>query len=387
MNKRQRRVVILLSVLAVVFLLSGCTSRNVVNVGWTSVTATEDAVYSAMADGTMAAIDPESGQSIWYYPVEVASSSGFSLFGGNDDETGDSALQAVYGSPTVTDMGILVGAFDGQVYLFDAVTGDYSVIYTAEAAVVGGIAYQDGVAYFGSSDNKVYAVDVATSDLVWGAPFESADIIWSRPVVDDTHVYVAAMDHNVYALDLATGAEDWRYEAESAFQATPVLYNGVVYAGCLDKYVYALDAITGELLWEQPVDGWVLGAMVVYDDYVYVATLDGMVHSLSVTDGSARWEPTALGADTQSGVVRNEGHLVVATSSGEVWSIDPETGAKVRLYPDVGEIGETAATGSVLSTPAVVGDKAYVGTTTGYLFALDLSEPGSTELWLYSAAN
>jgi len=340
-----------------------------------------------MADGTMVAIDAESGQKIWYYPVNVASSGGFSLFGNKDAETGDSALEAVYGDPTVTDMGILVGAFDGQVYLFDAETGDHSVIYTADAAVVGGVAYQDGVAYFGSSDDKVYAVDVATGDLVWSEPFESGDIIWSRPVVDDTRVYVTAMDHHVYALDIATGNIVWQYEAESAFQATPVLYDDVLYAGCLDKNVYAFDAEMGNLIWEQPVDAWVLGSMVVYDDYVYVATLDGSVHALSVTDGSARWEPTALGMDTQSGVVKNEGHLIVATSSGEVWSVDPETGKKTRLYPDVGEIGETAATGSVLSTPAIVGDRAYVGTTTGYLFALDLSEPGSTELWLCSAAD
>ncbi len=69
---------------------------------------------------------------------------------------------------------------------------------------------------------------------------------------------------------------------------------------------------------------------------------------------------------------------------GELWRIETATGDRTRLYPESGEIGLDTGMGAILSAPAVADGWAVIGTTKGYVVALDASASGATERWTYA---
>ncbi len=80
-------------------------------------------------------------------------------------------------------------------------TGD--VVYSSPAVV-------DGVVYFGSDDNHLYAIDIKTGEEKW--KFETGAEVWSSPAVVDGVVYFGSDDNHLYAVDIKTGEEKWKFE-------------------------------------------------------------------------------------------------------------------------------------------------------------------------------
>lgn len=60
----------------------------------------------------------------------------------------------------------------------------------------------NGVIYFGSIDNSLYALNASNGQLIWN--FQTKDQIWSSPAVANGVVYIGSFDHSFYALDANT---------------------------------------------------------------------------------------------------------------------------------------------------------------------------------------
>src|SRR5687768_2838963 len=76
--------------------------------------------------------------------------------------------------------------------------------------------------------------------------FATGSAIRSSPAVVDGVAYVGSKDGHVYAVDVATGAERWRHATGGPVVASPAVADGVVLVGSFDGFFYALDAGTGE---------------------------------------------------------------------------------------------------------------------------------------------
>ena len=92
-------------------------------------------------------------------------------------------------------------------------------------------AVSGGVVYVGSSDNRVYALDASTGDLIWS--YETGDYVFSSPAVSGGVVYVGSRDNRVYALDASTGDLIWSYETGDEVWSSPEVSGGVVYVGSI----------------------------------------------------------------------------------------------------------------------------------------------------------
>lgn len=74
-------------------------------------------------------------------------------------------------------------------------------------------------------------------------------LIFGTPAVTDGVAYVGSYDGNVYALDTADGSENWRLETGGKVQSSPAVANGTVYVGSDDNHVYALSESDGSEEW------------------------------------------------------------------------------------------------------------------------------------------
>ena len=91
----------------------------------------------------------------------------------------------------------------------------------------------NGVAYIGSNDDNVYALNASTGAKLWS--FATGESVYSSPAVVNGVVYVGSFDHNLYALNATTGMELWSYTTGNIIDSSPAVANGVVYFGSVDN--------------------------------------------------------------------------------------------------------------------------------------------------------
>ncbi|HYR90143.1 MAG TPA: PQQ-binding-like beta-propeller repeat protein [Terriglobia bacterium] len=135
-----------------------------------------------------------------------------------------------FGTPTVFDGRVFVGAADGTVYSLDARTGCVYWTYAAVAGVRISPVIGNGSVYFGDLRGNVYALNASTGTLTWRARADEHPlaVITGSPKLDSGRLYVPVSGRDesiaatnpayecctfrgsVVALDAATGTRVWR---------------------------------------------------------------------------------------------------------------------------------------------------------------------------------
>jgi len=268
----------------------------------------------------------------------------------------------------------------------------------------------NGLVYFGSGDNNIYALEAATGSLKW--KFKTGDVVHASPALSNGTLFVGSWDSYLYALDATTGKEKWRFKTgedpdihnQQGIQSSAAVANGMIYFGCRDSNFYALDASTGKKLWAFPNKGsWVITSPAVSDGKVYFATSDtGLFHALDAKTGSPifsidfkHWpmfsSPAIVGGFAYIG--SHDGRLLAIDLKSQklAWSFDTD-GRKqnAATYTKEGGVPKYEAaffdffyddmvagqqkmlsTGAVLSSPAVAGNSIVFGSTDGSVYALE----------------
>jgi len=85
-------------------------------------------------------------------------------------------------------------------------------------------------------------LNATSGSKLWSYPTGSQ--IESSPVVANGVVYFGSDDNNVYALNAQTGATVWTFGTGGLVDSSPTIANDVVYVGSNDDKVYAFGAVT-----------------------------------------------------------------------------------------------------------------------------------------------
>ena len=204
--------------------------------------------------------------------------------------------------------------------------------YQTSGSIFSSPAVANGVVYFGSDDNNLYALNAATGQLKWS--YRTFGQIPSSPAVANGVVYVGSLDSSLYALKAATGQPIWGFPTGGPISSSPAVANGVVYVGSQDNNLYAFNAATGQQLWNFPTNNqtpfW--SSPAVADGYVYVASQDSNLYAISATTGFVVWS-LSTGVDSSfllttpavaNGVVYVAStwflYAISATTEQQIWS-------------------------------------------------------------------
>ncbi|MFF8713089.1 PQQ-binding-like beta-propeller repeat protein [Streptomyces sp. NPDC015184] len=268
--------------------------------------------------------------------------------------------------PTIANGVVYFGSNDNNVYALDAATGKKhwsldtgSVVYSS-SVVVGDLLY------VGTYLNGLYAVDAATGKRRW--VFGDGSIFWSPVVVDDV-VYVGSSNGHFYAVDAVTGKQKWSFRCRKNGDVTeaPVVVNGVVYFGSDDDHLYALDAETGKRRWAFPVLDGVNSAPVVADGLVYISS--SRLYAVNAATGKQQW--SRVGAKYKNPVAGNRALLSPTVADGVVYvgdsieylfALDAATGKKRWAF-------ETES--NIFAAAAVADGVVYVPSADSNLYAVD----------------
>ena len=174
-------------------------------------------------------------------------------------------------SPVWSEGVIYFGSDDNNMYAVDAETGHQKWKYVTQGPVPCSPAVVGGVVYFASYDGKFYALNAATGRLKWKFAtagerrFEAKgldglqpknqtiadpwDVYLSSPVVVNGTVYFGSGDGNLYALDAGSGELRWKFQTGDVVHASPAYDSRHAVRGSWDSYLYAVDAETGREKW------------------------------------------------------------------------------------------------------------------------------------------
>ncbi len=235
-------------------------------------------------------------------------------------------------------------------------------------------AYKE-LAFIGSYDTNVYALNLATGAFTWKYPTHGG--IASSPVVDQSNrlVMFGSEDKTFYALDYRNGKISWSYTTQDKIRSTARIANEVdaVFFGSDDGHLYALGSPNGRFLWKYQLGEAVRSRPVIANDLVIVGSESGELFSLGL-DGKRKWSYRTKRAVTSSPYVdTNEGICYVGSMDGFLYALDSSNGFSSWRY---------RTNGPIISSPIVEGDLVFFGSTDGNLYALNAQT--SKEKWKFA---
>lgn len=219
-------------------------------------------------------------------------------------------------------------------------------------SVVSSPSIADDIAYFGSQDKHIYAVDAKDGRLIW--KFATEARISSSPAVVNGKVYTGTDDGTVYCLNAynsdllwatpAGGFVEANFAASVMLRSSPTVVGGYVYVGALDNNTYCMNANTGTVEWTFGTGGYITSSPAVVDGAVYVTSQEpdsGALYKLSASDGSQIWKkslpyfPTFMGGvDMHSSPTVADGMVFAASSTSAYYGINADTGDLIWTFKD-----------------------------------------------------
>jgi eukaryotic-like serine/threonine-protein kinase len=314
--------IILLVLLAGIITLSGCSSsRGAIARGWAGGVLADDILFVGSMKGNLVSVNATSGGLILSVPLETATpSSGFLSCGRA------SPAIVMYKSPVMAkDLVCVAGYNNGKVYAFGSedLREEPRWVYPRQDTlengyIVGGLTYDNGKLYYGTSIGKVFALDAAEGYKEWDIDLSKK--IWSTPAVSGNVLYIGSFDKKLYALNTADGSTKWEFETEGAIASTPLVVGNTVYIGSFDRYMYALNADTGSLKWKFMADNWFWSRPILYGNTLFAPCLDGKVYLIDINNGEKKAEYN-LESPISSSPVIVDNNIAVATQGGTIFSI------------------------------------------------------------------
>ena len=351
-----------------------------------SPTVADGRVYVGSAANAVHAFDAASGEVRWEFET----------------------TSYVETAPTVRDGRVYAADADGVVYVLSTDGEEVWRRETERNLHAKTLAVDDARVYVGTAGNmpavvsgetnrskagKVVALDAEDGAERWS--FSGPEDWFTGPALGDGRVFVGNHDGSVSALDAEGGEEVWSWSpaeadgiGESMVLVPPTFADGTLYVPLHGSgWLVALDADSGDVAWRRDLKaGNVKSSPAVTDDRIYLGAtvirgvaLEGAVETDVATDEGRTGEPDETDRERTTGAAKTT-RRPERTPTGT-----PESGTTGTLYAlareDGAEVWRHETDRDFRSSPAVVGDRVYVGGGDG---AVALTRENGEEVWTVS---
>ena len=235
------------------------------------------------------------------------------------------------------------------------------------------------------------SAEVGPSNLSLSWRYKTGGSIISSPSVYDNIAYVGSTDGYLYALDAWDGSLKWKFKTEDLIESSPAVVDGRVYTGGDDGYVYCLNAYTGSLQWKTFVNGnlpFTFGNLVlksspaVVNGTVYIGSLDGYLYALNADNGNITWKTQALGPIESSPAVADGAVYFTAEEAtfGGFYKLDAKTG-NVLWKKELAYRSSFTGGNQMLGSPSIAEGMVFASSNWGDYFCFDAETGGL--LWRF----
>ena len=300
----------------------------------------------------------------------------------------------------IVDNVVYLGALDGILYAIDAQSGESMWTYHTESSIKASPSYLNGVVYFGDGDGIFHAVDIATQKKKW--QFKTEGEIISSANFLDNNVLFGSYDGFLYCLNKNNGDFLWKYKTEGYVHGTPAVWSQaddsnskqdfVIVTGC-DSYLRVININDGKQIQQVNLGAYV-GASPAISNFepdtdtpsascnslwrAYCGTYGNEVLGIDLTSGAIVWQ--------YENPVRQLPFFSSAAITKTIVVIGGRDKMVHALSPDKGEpVWTFTAKSRIESSPVIVGNRVFFGTTRGVFIGLDIAN--GKKVWEFETAS
>ncbi|MEO6952281.1 MAG: PQQ-binding-like beta-propeller repeat protein [Polyangia bacterium] len=271
---------------------------------------------------------------------------------------------------------LVVGDDNGALWGLDPATGQERWVYRVHSPITAQPVYAEGLIYFTTTEDRIYAVDASRGTWKWQYDREAPEGFTIRgqggPLYTKGRIYVGFADGFLASLEARTGDVVWvkslAGETTSHYvdvDSTPILVDGTLYASSVSGGVFALDPKDGSVHWRFEADG--ASSIRVHDERVYFSAGRQGLHCLDLA-GRLVWRQELAGAGELSTP------LVVDDTHGKAWVVLSAAAAGAYIADaQTGVLSQFLEPGDGVSAPASTdGKNVYVVSNGGFVWALSI---------------
>jgi eukaryotic-like serine/threonine-protein kinase len=286
--------------------------------------------------------------------------------------------------------------------------------YEAGESIESSAAIIGGTVFVGSHKGELVALSLGDGSVYWkfstGSPIGE-----SSPAYGGGVVYIGDLGGWLNALDASTGKKLWAVKTGGEIKSSPVVVGDRVLIGSYDEHLYCISARDGSVLWKFKTNGPVHATPGIADGMALIAGCDEMFRAIRISDGKEVFNVSS-GAYTGASPALRAGSAFYGTFDNEVLGVNlagrsiawryehPQRkfpfyssaavtstrlvlGGRDKLVHGLTLEGKAAWTfatrARVESSPAIAGERVFVGSNDGHFYVLGLSN--GAKLWEFNA--
>jgi outer membrane protein assembly factor BamB len=224
---------------------------------------------------------------------------------------------------------VVTSKLPGRVTIVDMRTGRIKWRYDTDLAEPSPLV-ANGIAYFGDTAGRVYALDLARRRARW--VFDDAAKVTSSPALLRRRLYFGDYAGRVFALDARSGRPIWTSSAGSRVYGTVAVGGGRVFAPSVFSGLSAFSARTGALLWRIPMGAFMYSSPAYYRGRVYFGSHAGVVSAANARSGRIIWS-RSIGGRVSGAIVVVGGVVYAGSLEGRIRGWTWRTGRRVWSFP------------------------------------------------------
>jgi outer membrane protein assembly factor BamB len=316
-----------------------------------------DALYAASIDGSVHALDPKTGRTIW----EARTKS------------------RVIAGPSVSGDLVLVGTLEGEVVALKRADGAEAWRSVLSSEVLSAPSGGGNIIVARTADGRQFGLSADDGSRVWSFDRTIPNLTLrglSRPLIVGSRVYTGLDNGKLVALNLADGAPAWeqnisvptgRSELErlTDIDADLLAADNGIYAVTYGNDIALLDPTRGESRWRRSIKSYT--GMSAGERALYVTDNDGVLWSLDAETGAVGWKQEGLKFRRLSPPGTFGGQVIAADFEGYVHVFEPRDGREVARTQLGGD--------PVIAAPVSDGERFYVLDTDGEIAAYRIDAP------------
>ena len=296
------------------------------------------------------------------------------------------------------------------------VPNDLKQLWTYEAgeSIESSAAIVGGTVFVGSQKGELVALSLDNGSVYW--KFSTGNPIGeSSPAYGNGVVYIGDLGGWLNALNASDGRKLWAFKTNGEIKSSPVVIGDQVLIGSYDEHLYSLNARTGAMRWKFKTNGPVHSTPGIADGMAFIAGCDELFRAIRISDGKQVFNVSS-GAYTGASPALRGGAAFYGTFDNEVLSVNlgqkeiawryehPErkfpfyssaavtstrvvVGGRDKMVHGITLAGKAAWTfmtrARVESSPAIAGERVFVGSNDGRFYVLSLSN--GAKLWEFNA--